>query len=368
MERPIFKPAGTPVEELDTPALVVDVALLQRNIETVHSFFTGREVKVRPHIEAHLCPAIAHRQLAVEGTTGGVSVSTAGQAEVFAAEGIRDLFVANEVVTGQKMTRLCAVAHQAKVTVAVDNPRNVTDWSEAAQESGVTINAVVDVDTRLGRCGVQPGRPAVDLAVAVAQAPGLEFAGLMTYEGAIIADDPAEVERESRAAIQQLLDTREAVEAAGLPVSVVSAGGTHNYDIAGSMSGVTEVPAGSYALMDARYIGQREELSVAAKIISTVTSLPEPDMMVLDAGHKANGSDLGLPLADNLPGEVFSLSAEHGRIKLAEPSTPEFDLGDKVWLVPLSAGDCSNVYDYMQVVRDGKLEAVWPVSARGRYR
>ena len=136
MERPIFKPIGTPTEELDTPTLVVDLDALAHNIEAVHSFFREREAKLRPHVEAHGCPGIAHRQLASAGTVGGVSVSTVGEAEVFAQAGISDITVANEVVTSQKIARLCALARSSRVTVAVDNPRVVERTSRAAQDAG----------------------------------------------------------------------------------------------------------------------------------------------------------------------------------------------------------------------------------------
>ena len=133
MERPIFKPIGTPTEQLDTPTLVVELDALAHNIEAVHSFFREREAKLRPHVEAHGCPGIAHRQLASAGTVGGVSVSTVGEAEVFAQAGISDITVANEVVTPQKIARLCALARSCRVTVAVDNPRVVERTSRAAR-------------------------------------------------------------------------------------------------------------------------------------------------------------------------------------------------------------------------------------------
>ena len=150
MERPIFKPVGTPVEEIDTPALVVDVDVLKQNIETLHSFFREQESKVRPHIGAHRCPAIAHEQLRAGGTTGGICVTSVGQAEVFAQNGIEDIFVANEIVTPLKIGKLCALAHNVNITVAVDNPRNVIDLSEAAQASDVTLRVVVDINTHPG--------------------------------------------------------------------------------------------------------------------------------------------------------------------------------------------------------------------------
>ena len=369
MERPIFKPVGTPVEQLDTPVLVVDLTVLEQNIEALHAFFHQRAAKVRPHIESHRCPIIAHKQLAAGGTVGGICVTTVGQAEVFAEAGFADIFIANEVVTRQKITRLCALAHHARVTVAVDDPRNVSGLSEAASESRVTLNVVVDINTRLNRCGVEPGQPAVDLARTITRAPNLDFVGLMTYEGAIFEEEPNKLAAESRKWVQKVLDTREMVERAGMEVRVVSAGGTHNYEIVGDMAGVTEVPAGSYALMDERYRQHRPQFQPAARVMATVTSRPEPGLAIIDTGQKAIGVDPGLPVVDGIPGAVPTrLSAEHGILSLEGDADGQLDLGDKVWLVPWDVGACANLHDYIHAVRDGRLEAVWDVAARGRYR
>jgi D-serine deaminase-like pyridoxal phosphate-dependent protein len=369
MERPIFKPVGTPAEELDTPALVVDLDALAQNIETVHAFFRGHDARLRPHVEAHRCPAIAHMQLDAGGTVGGISCTTVGEAEAFAQSDFSDIFIANEIVSPPKIARLCALARRVKVTVAADNPQNVKDLSEAAQQSGVTLNVAVDIHTRLERCGVEPGKPAVDLARAIRRAKGLHFAGLMTYEGAILSEDPKELEAESRKWIQRVLDTRQMVEKAGIEVEIVSVGGTHNYEIAGAMAGVTEVPAGSYALMDYRYRKSRPQLTPAARVLATVTSRPEPGTAITDTGMKAIGNDTGLPAAEDTPGAtVATLSAEHGRLTLEGDADKSLKPGDKVWLTPWDIGACVNLYDYVQAVRDGKLEAVWDITARGRYR
>ncbi len=369
MERPIFKPIGTPLDQLDTPSLVVDLALLEQNIEAMHSFFRDREAKLRPYVDAHRCPAIAHKQLAAGGTVGGICVSTVGQAEVFAPSGFADIFVANVVVTAQKIRRLCALAHHAKMTVAADSAKNVADLSEAALANRVSLDVVVYVNTRLNACGVEPGQPAVDLARAISDAQGLSFAGLMTYEGAILKDNAEELGDESRKWIQQVLDTREMVEKAGMDVRVVSVGGTHNYEIAGATDGVTEVPAGSYALMDHRYRSHRPQFKPAASVVCTVTSLPEPGVMIIDGGQKAIGADTGLPSVDSIPGaETRSLSAEHGNIVFDESDGIHLQLGDKIWLTPWDIGTCANLHDYLFGHRDGKLEVVWDVLARGRYR
>lgn len=368
MERPIAKPIGTPVEHLDTPTVVVDLDALKANIETLNSFFRRSAAKVRPHVGAHRCPAIAELQLASSGTVGGVSVTTLGEAEVFVDHGFSDIFVANEIVTPLKIRRLCALAKLAKVTVATDSPVNVQDLSEASSQLGVLLRVVVDIHTGLERCGVEPGRPAVDLAKAISAADGLIFAGLMTYEGTILTREPEDLAVESRKWIQQVLDTREMVEHEGLEVKVVSAGATHNYEVAGSMSGVTEVPAGSYALMDYRYQARRPQFKMAARILSTVTSRPDPGTAIIDAGQKAAGTDIGLAVVDGISGaQLTRMAAEHGIISLDEKAFGPLDVGDKIWLLPRESGSCVNVYDHLNVVRDGILEAVWDVAARGRY-
>ncbi len=377
MERPIFKPVGTPVDELDTPSFQVDLTALERNVETLHAFFRQREAKVRPHIEAHRCPAIAHKQLAAGGTVGGICATTVGQAEVFAQAGFTDIFVANEIVTRQKISRLCALARNAAITVAVDSPVAVSDLSDAATGDAVTLGVVVDINTRLNRCGVEPGQPAVDLARSVTKAPNLDFAGLMTYEGSIFEEDPELLAAESRKCVQRVLDTREMIERAGMEVRVVSAGGTSNYEIVGNMTGVTEVPAGSYALIDGRHLKHRPQFQPAARVMSVVTSHPEPGVVLTDGGAKSVGVDAGLPVVDEILGvntelladiKTANAGAEHGKLNLAGDAEDKVDVGDRVWVIPSDVGMCANLHDYAHAIRNGKLEAVWNVTARGAYR
>jgi D-serine deaminase-like pyridoxal phosphate-dependent protein len=346
MQRPIFKPVGTHVEDLDTPALVVDLEALDRNIESMHSPFRDGPVRLRPSVESHRCPAIAHMQLAARGTVGGVSTSTVGQAEVFAAAGIADLLVASMVVTAPKIKRLCALAHRASVSVAADNAGNVRALSEAASAAGVTLNVLVAIDPGHGWSGVQPDEDAVALASQVARASGLHLAGLMTHD----AED-------NLAGVQRLLEARRELERNGLKVETVSAAST-------AMDGVTEVRAGSYALSDLRHLDRFEP---AARVLGSVTSLPEPGVIITDTGRKAIGNDTGEPSVDNVPGaKLRSLSAEHGLIDVDGPV--ETVLGAPVWYTPWDIGACVNLYDYIYGVRNDRLETVLEVQARGRYR
>ena len=197
MERPIFKPIGSPVEELDTPALVVDLDRLESNIDTAHSFFEGRASKLRPRVSIHGCPAVAHMQLAAPGTVGGVSVVTLGQAEAFSASGINDFSIGSVVVTAQKIARLCGLARHASVVVVVDSMANIADLSAAASAAGVEIKVLVAIATRPDRIGVDPGQPAVDLAKAAAGSEGLTFDGFKTHEGTLEVEDVAALAEES---------------------------------------------------------------------------------------------------------------------------------------------------------------------------
>ena len=368
MERPIYKPIGSPVEELDTPALIVDAEILKRNIDGVHSFFDRSSALLRPSVGVHGCPALAHMQLNAPGTVGGISVETLGQAESFNSSGIKDISINGIIVTDQKIARLCALAQDSTVTVSVDSASNVKDISNAASALGVTLRILVAIATKPDRLGVQPGNPAVELAKVVCNSEGLEFQGFRTHEGTLQIDDVSELSQASVEWINQVLETRKLSESSGINVKTVSVGGTYNYEVAGKMDGVTEVTAGAYALMDAKYQGKRDGLEPACKVIATVTSFPEELKIITDGGNKAIGMDRGAPVCNEFPDAVIALSAEHGNVNLANPTNREVVIRDKLWFTPGDMGVTANLYDYMNVVRDGRLEAVWELPARGRYR
>jgi 3-hydroxy-D-aspartate aldolase len=369
MERPIFKPIGTPEVELDTPAFVVDVDKLDRNIETAASFFRDSAASLRPHVSGHGSPTIAHRQLAAGGTVGGIATATVGQAEVFARYGFGDIFVANVVATPLKARRLSALARTASVTTAADSAAAVDVLSQAASAASVTLNVVAYVRTGQNGMGVEPGGPTVELARAVDAADGLAFAGLMTYEGTVLCDSRDELEAESLNWAGVMVDAREAVEAAGLGVDVLSIGGTHNYEIVGAVDGVTEVPAGSYALMDEKYRAHRPQLENAGRVMTCVTSMPEPGNIITDGGRKAIGGDAGNPGVEGVEGaECRGLSAEHGGIQVPEDLDHGLKLGDRIWCVPMDVGGSVNVHDYLFAIRGGALEAIWDLPARGQFR
>ena len=368
MERPIFQPVGTPVEELDTPALVVDLDVMDRNIQTFQGYFKDSAAKARPVVTSHLCPQIARRQLDAGGTVGGIAVTTLGEAEVFANSGFSDILLANQVVTVSKIRRLCALVRQASMGIAVDNPDNAEQLSQGAVAAGVELRVLVEIEAGMGRCGISPGSGAVALAQKVKGLPGLRFDGIMgSVPGPKGDDDPSKHETKTRANLQVILDTKAAMEKAGLPVAVVSVGGTHCYAQAIRMPGVTEVRAGRYPLMDHRLRSFLPELALAARVLASVISHPIYGMAVLDAGHKATAPDQGRPVLDSVEGGAATrFSAEHGIVELEGDAQSKLNPGDKAWLVPYELGACVNQYDYIRAAKGGKLEGFWPISARGR--
>ncbi|HCL26717.1 MAG TPA: alanine racemase [Dehalococcoidia bacterium] len=368
MERPIFQPVGTPVEELDTPALVVDLEVMDRNIQTFQSYFKDTSVKARPVVTSHLCPQVARRQLDAGGTNGGIAVTTLGEAEVFAAAGFIDILLANLVVTRAKINRLCALAGQTSVGVAVDSPDNAEQLSQGAAAAGVELRVLVEIEAGMGRCGIAPGPDAVSLAQKVNNLPGLKFQGIMgSVPGPRGEDDPDQHRAKTTANLQVVLDAKEQIEQAGLPVETVSVGGTHCYAQAVGMAGVTEVRAGRYPLMDHRLKSFLPDLEPAAKVLASVISHPMEDMAVLDAGHKAMAPDQGRPILEGVPGGTASrFSAEHGVMELEGDARNKLNPGDKAWLVPYELGACVNQFDYIRATKDGKLEGFWPISARGK--
>lgn len=368
MERPIFQPVGTLVEQLDTPALVVDLDVMDRNIHTFQGYFKDTAAKARPVVTSHLCPQIARRQLDAGGTVNGIAVTTMGEIEVFASAGFSDILLANQVVTTTKIRRLCALAGQTSVGVAVDNLDNAEQLSQVAAAASVELRVLVEIEAGMGRCGIAPGADALALAQKVSALPGLRFDGIMgSVPGPKADDDPSQHESKTRDNLMIVLDTKEAMEKAGLPVAVVSVGGTHCYAQAVAMPGVTEVRAGRYPLMDHRLKSFLPELSPAARVLASVISHPVDGIAVLDAGHKAIAPDQGRPILEGVAGASANrFSAEHGIVELEGDAQSKFNPGDKAWLVPYELGACVNQYDYIRASKNGKLEGFWPITARGR--
>ena len=263
---------GLPVEELDTPALVLDGPVSDRNLRRMAEFFGGRHCRLRPHFKNHKCPALARRQQEA-GYTVGFTCAKLGEAEVLAASGIDNILIANQVVGARKIARLVRLAKEVDVTVAVDHLGQAEAISEAASAAGVTVGVLVEVDIGMGRCGVPPGEPALKLARPILTYPGLDFRGIQAYEGHVVyVDDFDQRAKLTREAMEQAVQTRRLIENHDIPVSVISGGATSTYRVTGTMDGVDEIQAGTYPTMDWRYAQLAPEFEIALSVLTRVSA------------------------------------------------------------------------------------------------
>jgi D-serine deaminase-like pyridoxal phosphate-dependent protein len=351
---------GKPAEAIVTPALVLDPEVLEANLALMADWFRGRPCRVRPHFKGHKCVTVAHRQLAA-GSIAGITCAKLAEAEQCVAGGVRDVLIANQVVGKEKTRRLAALNRDATVRVAVDSRENTAALGEAARAADVTIGVLVEVDIGMARCGVRPGPEALALAEVVTTTDGLRFDGLQGYEGhAVMIPDPEERRRRVVEAMGPLIETRRALEEAGMPVRIVSSGGTGTYDITGEIEGIDEVQAGSYALMDAAYKKVRPEFAVARTVLTTVISVQD-GYVVADVGSKGLGCEFGPPsVAGHPEAEATKVSEEHVKIVGLRA-----EVGHQVALIPSHGCTTNNLYRKMYVVKDGRIEDVWPIEGSG---
>ena len=355
---------GKPASLIPTPALVVETEALERNLRLMSDFFAGRHAKLRPHFKSHKCVTIARRQLE-NGNAVGITCAKLSEAEVLAAGGIRDILIANQIVGRDKVERVAELARKCRLTVAVDDESQVRQLSAALAGTGATVGVLVEVDVGLARCGVPPGERALEIARAAETAAGVDFRGIQAYEGHCLSVlDPEERRRQVLASMQKAVDTRRLIEASGLPVQVLSGGGTGSYDMTGLMDGIDEVQAGSYALMDHYYAKRRPEFALALSVITTVISSNGSDHAVLDVGVKGVGADLGPPVLADRPEDVISRfeSEEHASVRV---DGRPLKVGDRVRLFPSHGCTTCNLHRRIFAVRDGMIEDIWAIEGSG---
>lgn len=357
---------GRPVSDLPTPALLVDLGVLERNIATMAAFFADRPVNLRPHVKTHRAPAIARLQVAAGA--GGITAPKVSVAEAMVEGGIDDVFIANQVVPRLAIGRLADLARRAEVTVAVDDARNVADLSNAAHARDVTLNLVVEIDAGMGRCGVPPGKPALLLARTIANSPRLRFAGIHVYEGHVVQDPNRDVRRtETEHMLALAMESRDQIERDGLPVGTVTCGGTGTYDISGVYPGVTEHQSGSYVYMDPGYAEKVPAFGLAMSVLCTVVTRPRSGRVITDGGLQVLAPGGGSPTVKGHPELAFRhLSEEHGSFVVRGGEPTPFDAGDLVEVHPSHCCAAANLHDRVFAARLGVVEAVWKVTARGR--
>jgi D-serine deaminase-like pyridoxal phosphate-dependent protein len=358
-------------EDIDTPALVIDLDAFEYNLDHMAALLKPTGVKLRAHAKTHKSPVIAKLQMA-RGAVGQC-VQKVGEAEILAWGGIPDILVSNEVVGASKLARLAALQGIAKVAVCVDDAAQVDAIEQAAEAAGHRVSVLVEIDVGAARCGVPPGPAAVDLAKKIAASKHLIFGGLQAYQGSA-QHKRTVTERRTLigAAIDGARRTVEQLRQQGLDCPIVGGAGTGSFQIEAASGVYTEMQAGSYVFMDADYARNMDEDGKPVStfrhslfVLSTVMSAPHVGLAVLDAGHKAATIDSGMPTVWNRPDVRYvSASDEHGKLEVAsETAMPK--LGEKLRLVPGHVDPTVDRYDWYVGVRAGRVECVWPVAARG---
>ena len=365
---------GMDAADIQTPALVLDLDALERNVKKMGDYAKAHGMRHRAHGKMHKSVDVLKLQMELGGAAG-VCCQKVSEAEVFVRAGIKDVLVSNQVRDPAKIDRLAQLPkHGSEITVCVDDVANVAELSDAAQKHGTELGIFVEIDCGAGRCGVTTTEAVVEIVRAVEAATALSYKGIQAYQGAMQhMDSYADRKAKIDAAVAQVGDAVDALKAEGIDTGLVSGGGTGSYYFEANSGLYNELQCGSYAFMDADYgrildeNGERidaGEWENAFFLLTSVMSHAKADKAICDAGLKAQSVDSGLPFIfgrDDV--EYIKCSDEHGVI-----SDPDgaLKVGDKLRLVPGHCDPTANVHDWYVGVRNGKVETVWPVSARGK--
>lgn len=361
---------GDLLEALDTPAMIVDLTLMEENIARLMARFHELGVHVRPHLKTVKSPDLA-RILLAAGATGGC-VAKVSEAEVMAQAGIEDLLITSEIVGKPKLARLVALVREhPQIKSVVDSLAGAQALNEAMGEAGLTLDVLLDLNVGQNRTGVLPGEEALTLARQLGSMSNLRLIGVQGYEGHLQhVHDAEERARRCRQSMQLLTATAAQLRSEGFPIAIVTTGGTGTGEICATCEGVTEVQPGSFIFMDTDYRNALGPVYAnALTILSTVIS-HAPDRAVVDAGLKSLSIDSGMPEAKNLPGVRYRPGGdEHGILTWGENATfpPDaLSVGERIEFIPGHIDTTVNLHDTYYAYRDGKIAAIWPVSARGK--
>jgi D-serine deaminase-like pyridoxal phosphate-dependent protein len=365
---------GQREDEIDTPALLLDLDAFEYNLDRMAQLVAGTSVRLRPHAKAHKSPVIAHLQ-AARGAAGQC-VQKVGEAEAMAWGGVRDVLISNEVVDPAKLARFAALSRIATVAICADSTEHVLAIESTAAGASVRLPVYVEIDAGGGRCGIEPGERAAILAQRIAQSEHLTFGGLQAYHGSAqhrrLPEERAAAVNGAAEAVRRTID---ALAKIGLTCPAVTGGGTGTFEYELASGVYTEIQPGSYCFMDADYMRNLDANGKPVStfrqslfVLSTVMSAPRNGVAVLDAGHKAVAIDSGLPLVWQRPELAYvDASDEHGTLAYAVDARPP-QLGEKMRLVPGHCDPTVDRYDWYVGVRNGRVECLWPITARGAMR
>ncbi|MGH9408941.1 MAG: DSD1 family PLP-dependent enzyme [Vicinamibacterales bacterium] len=361
---------GDRLQDVDTPALILDLDPFEANLERMRKAAASYNVRVRPHAKSHKCPEVARRQLAAGGI--GICCQKVGEAEVFLTRGIENVLITNEVVGERKLRRLVQLSRDypdARLGVCVDDLEVVERLGELSTADEARLDVYVELDVGQNRCGVATPAEVVALARAIVAYPRLRFMGLHAYAGSAQHRRGVSERRKAIEAAALKADAaRAALNAAGLSCDIVTGGGTGTFTYEAGSQVYNEVQPGSYVLMDTDYACNEQDpgaprFDQALFVLATIMSL-RGDRVTLDAGLKAFSTDSGLPAPALAGWQLSNVSDEHAVLHRTGAGR-SLELGDKVLLIPSHCDPTVNLHDWIVAVRRGTVEAVWPVEARG---
>ena len=348
------------VEQIRTPALLVDLDAMEANLRDVAAFFAPRRAKLRPHFKNHKSPLLAHQQLRAGAI--GMTCATIREAEILVEHGVGSTLIANQIAGEEKPERLAELTLRAQVMVGADNRNAISDLARAQRNRNTQIEILVDVNIGMDRCGVDSVDAALDLARFAVES-GLAVRGVMGYDGHLqgLSRSP-ENDEVIRRGSRKLVETAALFEGAGIPAPIVSTGGTGTYSISGEFPGITEIQAGSYLLMDTIYLGRGAPFQRSLTVLATVISTRGSGHAVLDCGVKVISGERGLPTLKDMPGaRLTALHAEHALIELDPQTSSGLTPGQKVHVWVQYSDATVNLNSCMYGVRNGQVEEVFPI-------
>ena len=357
--------------EIPTPALLLDLDAFDDNINKMSSHLKARNKAFRPHGKTHKCPEVA--KALINAGAIGCCAARLSEAEVFAASGIPGLLITTAVIGKEKIARAVALANKAADTIfVVDDRQNVRDINDAAGKRNAPIKLAVDLF--FGRTGIAPGQPAVELAQLIDSLPNVSFVGLQSYDGAAAHTTPFDARAtRTKTTMGKAVETRAMIERAGIACPLVTGGSTGTYRFDAENPGMTELQPGSFVFMDMEYgtIGgpdgsEYRDFKNSLTVVTTVVSRP-PGFAIVDGGYKAFSTDRPFtPEAVGIEGVVYGWAGdEHGRLDVSNASR-DLKLGDRIEFIPPHVDPTVNLYDSIYALRGDRVEAIWPIAARGK--
>lgn len=365
-------------QELSTPALTIDLNILERNLDRMAAYCRDHGLGLRPHTKTHKTREVARMQL--ERGAVGLTVAKTGEAEVMASAGLDGILVAYPIWGAEKLRRLAALAREHSILLSLDNEATAEGLSQAASSAGTAIGVLVEFDSGLHRCGLPPGPDCLELARKIEKMAGLKFRGLMTYPGNIWGAEDAR-EKEVKQVSERFEKALEPFHKAGMELEVVSGGSTPSAFMSHEIPGLTEIRPGTYVYNDLNtyYQGACRLEDCAARVVTTVVSTAVPGHAMIDSGSKTLSSDaLGAGhdtghgaghgyVVEAPDAPLIKLNEEHGYLDISK-SSHAFHVGEVVSVIPNHVCACVNMHDEVFLLRDGQVEGSWKVAARGKVR